>query len=99
MRRGEVGLSIATGLLLVLFLCANPAGMGEFMAGYVLTPAANFWFLGVAALAVSFVLRARGVSRDVVATFGFIGITWTTFVAGSVVVLFALLVTSGPSGP
>jgi hypothetical protein len=99
MRRGEVGLSIATGLLLVLFLVANPAGMGEFLAGSVLTPAANFWFLGVAAIVVAFLLRSRGVSRDVVAAFGFIGIAWTTFVAGSVAVLFALLVTSGPYGP
>jgi hypothetical protein len=98
MRRGEVGLSFATGLLLVLFLVANPAGMGEFLAGSVLAPAANFWFLGVAALVASVVLRARGASRDVVATFGFVGIAWTTFVAGSVVALLVLLATSGQPG-
>lgn len=98
MRRGEVGLSIATGLLLVLFLFANPAGMGEFIAGSVLAPAANFWFLGVAAIVVAFLLRSRGASRDVVAAFGFIGIAWTTFVAGSVVLFLVLLATTAPPG-
>ena len=99
MRRGEVGLSIATGLLLVLFLLANPAGMGEFLAGSVLTPAANLWFLGVSLIVAAFLLRSRGVPRDVVAAIGFFGIAWTTFVAGSVALLVALLVTSGPQGP
>jgi hypothetical protein len=99
MRRGEVGLSIATGLLLVVFLFANPAGMGEFIAGYVLAPAANLWFLGVAAIVIAFFLRSRGASRDVVAAFGFIGIAWTTFVAGSIVLFVGLLATSGPYGP
>jgi hypothetical protein len=97
-RRREVGISIAAGLVLVL-LVVSGSGVGMFVLRYVGTPAFNFWYVGAAAIVLALVLRASHVQPGLVRILGLVGIAWIVFVAGAIGVLFIMLATSAPFGP
>jgi hypothetical protein len=98
MRRSEVVISIAAGLVLVL-LVVVPSDVGTLIIRYVGAPAFNFWFVGALALAAAIILRMANLRPNLVRVLGLIGITWVVFVAGTIVALFVILATSGPFGP
>jgi hypothetical protein len=98
MRRREVGISIAAGLVLVV-IALSGTGIGTLVLQYVVTPAFSFWYLGVAAIVLALVLQAAHAQPALVRILGLVGITWIVFVAGAIAVLFVMLATSGPFGP
>ena len=93
MRRREVGISVAAGLVLILLALANPTGIGAFVVEYLAVPAFNFWWIGAAALVASFVLLSRRRLPGLARILGFVGIAWLTFLAGAIGFLFIELAT------
>jgi len=93
MRRREVGISIAAGLVLVLLGLANPTGIGAFVIEYIAVPTLNFWWIGAAALVASLFLGAQRARPDLARILGLVGITWLTFLAGAIGFLLFELVT------
>ena len=98
MRRREVGISVAAGLVLVLLALSHSA-IGTLVLRYVVNPAFTFWYIGAAAIVLALILRASHVQPGLVRILGLVGITWIVFVAGAIGVLFITLATSGPFGP
>ena len=98
MRRRDIGLAFAAGLLPVLLAVLDPETHG-LLIGYVLGPAVTFWYVGVGAIVLALVLRWRRLQPQTVAIAGFVGIAWTTCAVGAVAWLLLALATMGPIGP
>lgn len=99
MHRREVGLGIATGLVLLLLAGTGPLEIGRVIGLYVLGLATTFWYVGVGAIILALVLQSRGTRPDVVGIIGLVGIAWVTFVGGAIAWLVIIFATSGPFGP
>ena len=94
MRRSDVALSIAVALVLVLLVVLAPRVIPGPLIQYVLAPALDLWFVGIAVLVASIVLRRRSTWPQVTRLLGVLGVTWVAFVLGwyvALILVFALL--------
>jgi hypothetical protein len=98
MKRLDVGLSVAAALLFLFYVAVTPTGISTPIGRYIVDPGLHYWYVGAAAIAVSLVLRWRGLWPRLARLFGFIGVAWVTFWVSYYGLLFLLIILSGPMG-
>ena len=92
MKRSDVLLSIAGAVLVVLLLAFAPTAIPGPIHEYVLAPALEVWYLGVAILLASILLRRRPAWRGLSRVLGVVGVTWVAFFVGFSVALTLVFV-------
>ena len=93
MRRRDVGLGIATGLILMLVGSSTQVGV------IVFEPALRFWYVGLALAIAAFVVGRRARKSPLATGLGFIAVAWAASVVSWYVLLVVLFIVLGSLGP
>jgi hypothetical protein len=95
-RRRDVALSIAAGLLVVLYVALAPASV-PVLTG-IASLALEHWYAGIAVLVASILLRRSTRWPDLTRVLGMIGVTWVSFFVGYLVALVLVFAFLAPIG-
>jgi hypothetical protein len=95
-RRRDVVLSVAAGLLVVLYVALAPASVPVLTS--IASLALEYWYVGIAVLAASILLRRSTRWRNLARVVGVIGVTWVSFFVGYLVALVLVFAFLAPIG-
>jgi hypothetical protein len=96
MRRSDGVLAVAGALLVVLAVGFAPSWIPAPLREYVLGPALDFWYVGVAATVATFVLGRRSAWPGLARLLAILGVAWVAFVVGYYVLLVLVFVLFRP---
>jgi hypothetical protein len=94
----HMALASTVGVLSAILIGFAPTLIPAPIVQYVLAPALDYWFVGVALVAVAFVLRNGPGRRGVVRAIGLVGAWWVAFAIGFYVLLVIVFVFLNPIG-
>jgi len=97
-RRRDVLLASAAGVLAALLIGFIPSLIPGPVAEYLLAPAIDVWFAAPVLVLVAFVLRNRPPWDELARAIGVVGVAWVAFVVAFYVLLVIVFMVVGPIG-
>jgi hypothetical protein len=95
-RRRDVVLATAAGVAVALLVGLAPTVLPSPILAYVVAPALDFWFLGIAAVVISFFVRHTQAWHGVARVLGVVGVAWLAFAVAFYVLLVIVFIVFRP---